>query len=343
VIFDINDFDETLPGPWEWDVKRLAASFVLAGRHIRLSEKDTVRSVAAGLRGYREHMADYSQMRALDVWYDAIDIDRFLADIDNMETRQRAEKRLEKARKKSTPEVLFPKLVEHVGSLPTIKDDPPLIFHPDADWFPGVETQFKEPFAQYRESLPEHVRTLYDRYKFSDMAIKVVGVGSVGTVCAIGLFLSSADDPIFLQIKEAKASVLEPYAGKSQHKNHGERVVVGQRLMQSASDLFLGWSTGVSSRHFYLRQLRDTKASAIIEDFDAADLRTYTRLCGWALARAHARSGDAAMIAGYLGASDALDDAICDFAVDYADQAQRDHRAFVKAVREGRIKAVMDA
>jgi uncharacterized protein (DUF2252 family) len=180
---------------------------------------------------------------------------------------------------------------------------------------------------------------LLDRFEFCDLAVKAVGIGSVGTLCSVALMMAAEDDPIFLQVKEATTSVLEPYAGKSLHANHGQRVVTGQRLMQSASDLFLGWTHGKNRRDFYVRQLRDMKISAIIESFDAGDLRNYARVCGWALARAHARSGDAAMIAGYMGASEVFDDAIADFAVEYADQARRDHRAFVKAVRQGRIKA----
>jgi uncharacterized protein (DUF2252 family) len=342
IIFDINDFDETLPGPWEWDLKRLVASIVLAGRHIGLPERDTGRAVAATARSYRERMANYATMRALDVWYDAIDVDRFIAEIGE-ETRERIENRLKKIRAKNTPEYLFPKFIEHVGELPRIIDDPPLIFHPTAKQIPGINSGYAAAWARYRDSLSEHVRVLYDRYQFCDMAIKVVGVGSVGTFCLIALFMTSEDDPIFLQVKEANASVLEPYAGASIHSNHGQRVVVGQRLMQSASDLFLGWSIGNNGRHVYVRQLRDMKTSALIEDYDAADLRAYGRVCGWALARAHARSGDAAMIAGYIGSSEIFDDAMCEFAVEYADQAQHDHRAFVKAVRQGRIKAVMDA
>ena len=340
IIFDINDFDETLPGPWEWDLKRLVASIVLAGRYISLSESDTGRAVAATARSYRERMANYATMRALDVWYDAIDIDRFIAETG---ARERVENRLKQIRAKNTPEFLFPKFVEHVGELPRIFDDPPLIFHPTAKQSPGIHSGYKNALACYRNSLSEHVRVLYDRYHFCDAAFKIVGVGSVGTFCLIALFMSREDDPIFLQAKEANASVLEPYVGASMHPNHGQRVVVGQRLMQSSSDLFLGWGVGDNGRHFYLRQLRDMKTSAIIEDFDAADLRSYGRVCGWALARAHARSGDAAMIAGYMGASEIFDDAMCEFAVEYADQAQRDHRAFVKAVRQGRLKAVMDA
>lgn len=341
VIFDINDFDETLPGPWEWDIKRLTTSFVLAGRHIRLSEADTVRAVRAASQSYRERMADYAQMRALDVWYDAIDVDRFLKEVDSEETRERVQERLKRTREKNTPEFLFPKFVEHKGSTPTIADDPPLIFHPTADVAPGIESGYREGFASYRASLSEHVRTLFDRYQFCDLAMKVVGVGSVGTQCAVALFMASDDDPVFLQVKEANASVLEPYVGRSRHANHGERVVVGQRLMQSASDLFLGWGKGANRRDYYVRQLRDMKMSAVIEDFSAADMRAYGRVCGWALARAHARSGDAAMVAGYMGSSEVFDDALCDFAVEYADQTERDYKAFVKAVRDGRIEAIV--
>lgn len=343
VIFDINDFDETLPGPWEWDIKRLTTSFVLAGRHIRLSEADSVRAVRAAAQSYREHMAEYAQMRALDVWYDTIDVDRFLKEADSEETRERVQERVKKAWEKNTPEFLFPKFVEHKGSTPTIADDPPLIFHPTADIAPGIESGYREGFASYRESLSEHVRTLFDRYQFCDLAMKVVGVGSVGTQCAVALLMASDDDPVFLQIKEANPSVLEPYAGKSRHANHGERVVVGQRLMQSASDLLLGWGKGANQRDFYVRQLRDMKMSAILEDFSAADMRSYGRVCGWALARAHARSGDAAMIAGYMGSSEMFDDVLCDFSVEYADQTERDYKGFVKAVRDGRIPAIVES
>jgi uncharacterized protein (DUF2252 family) len=334
IIFDINDFDETLPGPWEWDLKRLIASIVLAGRHIRLSESDTGRAVVATARSYREHMADYATMRALDVWYDTIDIDRFTAEMEE-ETHERIEDRLKRIRAKNTPDFLFPKFVEHVGELPRIMDDPPLIFHPTVEQMPGIHSGYKDAWTRYRNSLSEHVRVLYDRYYFCDMAPKVVGVGSVGTFCLIALFMASEEDPIFLQVKEANASVLDPYVGASVHPNHGQRVVAGQRLMQSASDLFLGWGIGNNGRHFYVRQLRDMKTSAIIEHFKAADLRAYGRVCGWALARAHARSGDAAMIAGYMGSSEIFDDAMSDFAVEYADQTQRDYRALCESGASG--------
>jgi len=343
IIFDINDFDETLPAPWEWDLKRLAASVVVAGRHLRLSDNESARASIATVRSYREHIADYASMRALEVWYDRIDIERVIKEMPSEEARERAEQRVEKTRSRNVPEHDYPKLVEHHGSTPRIKDNPPLIFHPTAKQAPGLKAGYHEGLAAYRESLAEHVRVLFDRFHFCDLAIKAVGVGSVGTFCAVGLFLAADDDPIFLQVKEAKASVLEPYAGKSLHQNHGQRVVVGQRLMQSATDIFLGWSRGLNGRDVYVRQLRDMKISAIVEDWDFDMLRTYTRLCAWALARAHARSGDAAMISGYMGSSGRFDDAIGEFAVEYADQNQRDYRAFVRAVREERVKAIVES
>ena len=200
--------------------------------------------------------------------------------------------RLEKAEERSTPEVIFPKLVEHRGDTPRIKDEPPLIFHVSAEEMPGQTTGFEEQLALYRESLPHHVQVLFDRYHLVDVALKVVGIGSVGTACGLGLFVAADDDPLFLQIKEARASVLEPYAGKSRYTNNGQRVVEGQRLMQSASDIFLGWLTNARGIDMYIRQLRDAKISAVVEDMDAELLRDYGKLCAWALAKAHARSGD---------------------------------------------------
>jgi uncharacterized protein (DUF2252 family) len=332
IVFDINDLDETLPAPWEWDVKRLAASVVIAGQYLRLTETESARAAEATVRSYRQRMADYSSMRALEVWYDTIGIDDVMEVLDDR-AREVVKQRLAKAEEKSSPEFVFPKLVEHRGSEPRFKEDPPLIFHPSAEMAPGVATAFRAPLERYRASLPDHVRVLFDRYHLCDMAVKVVGIGSVGTMCAVGLWIAAEDDPLFLQVKEARASVLEPYAGKSIYENHGQRVVCGQRLMQSASDIFLGWSTGVTGRNVYVRQLRDVKISAMIEDWDVDMLREYGKLCGWTLAKAHARSGDAAKIAGYMGASATFDDAICEFAVEYADQNQRDYRAFIKAVR----------
>ncbi len=343
LVFDVNDLDETLPAPWEWDVKRLTASVVLAGRHIQLKQTESADAARAAVRSYREHMAEYAFMTALDVWYDKINLERLLGRFQDEKKRARLQKRVEQAHGRSVAEHDFPKLTEHVGSTPRIKDNPPLIFHIPRVTEGVARRDLTTVWARYRESLPEHVRLLFDRYHLCDMAAKVVGVGSVGTMCMIALYMAADRDPLFLQYKQASASVLEPYAGKSLHSNHGQRVIAGQRLMQSASDIFLGWSEGRLGRHFYVRQLRDMKLSALIEGFDDQDLRRYAENCAWALAKAHARSGDAAMISGYMGSGAIFDEAICDFAVDYADQAERDHKAFVKAIREGRVKAVVES
>ena len=339
IAFDINDLDETLPAPWEWDIKRLTASVVIAGRYLRLGETASTQAAEATVRAYRRHMADYGSMRVLDVWHDAVRFDDVAKAIDD---RAHMKQLVKTAADKSSPAFVFPKLVEHRGTEPRFTDAPPLIFHPPPEMFPGMATMYEQPLAGYRASLPDHVRVLLDRYHLCDVTMKVVGIGSVGTMCLIGLFIAEEDDPLFLQVKEARASVLEPYAGKSVYENHGQRVVNGQHLMQSASDIFLGWVTALNGRDFYLRQLRDIKLSPDIEEFDEGLLREYGKLCGWALAKAHARSGDAAKISGYMGASSVFDDAICEFAVEYADQNERDYRAFIKAVRAGRLQAVSE-
>jgi uncharacterized protein (DUF2252 family) len=343
IIFDINDLDETLPAPWEWDLKRLVTSIVLAGRHLGLREGQSARAAHATVHAYREHMAEYSVMRVLDIWYDKITVDRVLATISSEEQRERVVRRVEKMRERSTFEHDFPKLVEDSGSTPRIRDNPPLIFHSTEVSPKELQERIAAGLAQYRGSLPEHVRALFDRFHYCDAAIKVVGVGSVGTMCAVMLFMSRDDDPLFLQFKQANASVLEPYAGKSLHENHGERVVNGQRLLQAASDIFLGWSTGARGlRDFYIRQLRDMKISPMIEDWEVAELEDYGKLCAWALARGHARSGDPAMISGYIGSSETFDEAICEFGIDYADQVQEDYKKFARAAREGVIKVTAE-
>jgi uncharacterized protein (DUF2252 family) len=347
IIFDINDLDETLPAPWEWDLKRLAASVVIAAQHLRLADSDAARVATDLVREYRERMTNYASMRALDVWYDKIDMQRYedrTGDPGTIKTVQkRLAQRIEAEQRKTVPDHLYPKLVSQEGTRPRIKDEPPLIFHPSAELAPGLESGYAEAFAAYRETLPEHTRTLFDRFHFFDLAFKVVGVGSVGTSCAVALFMAADDDPLFLQVKEARASVLEPYAGKSLHPNHGQRVVVGQRLMQTASDVFLGWTRGKNGLDVYLRQLRDMKLSAIIEDWDTGLLRQYARRCAHALARAHARTGDAAMIAGYMGSGRTFEDAIGEFAVEYSDQNRSDYRAFVRAIRDKRIEATLES
>ncbi|ASV99453.1 DUF2252 domain-containing protein [Paraburkholderia aromaticivorans] len=347
VIFDINDLDETLPAPFEWDLKRLAASVVIAAQHLELPYGDTTRITMDLVREYRERMHDYASMRALDVWYDRIDLQKYqdrTGDPAIVEAaRKRIAQRIEMERRRTVPDHLYPKLVTEADGQPRIKEEPPLIFHPTEDIAPGLQSGYADAIASYRESLPEHVRCLFDRFHFVDLALKVVGVGSVGTMCGVGLFMASDNDPLFLQVKEAKKSVLEPYAGKSLHPNHGQRVVAGYRIMQSASDVFLGWSRGQNGRDFYIRQLRDMKMSVVIESLDVGMLRQYARMCSHALARAHARSGDAAMIAGYMGSGQTFDDAITEFAAEYSSQNRRDYRQFVHAIRDGRIEAIIES
>ena len=342
IVFDINDFDETLPAPWEWDVKRLAASFVLACRENGLSD-DLARDAArACVRSYRERTAEFSEMCVLDVWYTRIDLEELIPKIADEEARKRTQKHLATARERSRQEHDDPKLADIAGREATIKDNPPLIYH-----FPeAAHEEFIAPmqaaFAGYRKSLQDDRRHLLDRFEVKDFAVKVVGVGSVGTWCCIMLLLASEHDPLFLQIKEARPSVLEAYAGRSAFANHGQRIVNGCRLMQSASDLFIGWTAHESGRHFHVRQLKDMKIKPILEVFSQSLMIQYAQVCGWALARAHARAGEPAKVAGYLGKSDAFDEALADFSIAYADQTERDHAVFSKAVREGRLDVVIE-
>lgn len=340
LIFDINDFDETLPAPWEWDVKRLAASFVMAGRNNGLREKDSRAAAREMVRTYRTQMAEFARMHVLDVWYSKLELDTLLAST-NDPTWVRKMRIMVKKAKKSVSDI-FPTMTTLRNGKVVIKDEPPLIFHSGDPTERKAERIILRTVDRYRETLVEHHRALFDRFRFIDIANKVVGIGSVGTSCYVMLFMASAEDPLFLQLKEANASVLELYAGASLYKHHGQRVVMGQRLMQSASDIFLGWTTGRNrSRHFYVRQLRDWKVKPVVESFNASRLFRYAQATGWTLARAHARSEKAPEIKGYLGKKDIFDDAIVEFATDYADQTERDHGALVKAFRSGRIEATM--
>jgi uncharacterized protein (DUF2252 family) len=341
-IFDIHDFDETLPAPWEWDVKRLAASFVIAARNNGLSEKRAEEAVLTCVRSYREHMAEFSEMRALEVWYHCLDAEKLVDTIEDAEIRGRAKKRLAKAKAQCALEYDFPRLANAAGDSPSIRDNPPLIYHWHEQGSEEFDAVVQEAVTEYRNTLPDDRRVLADRYEIKDMTLKVVGVGSVGTVCGIVLLMAGERDPLFLQVKQARESVLEPYAGKSVYPNHGQRVVQGHRLMQSASDLFLGWTAGRQGRHYYIRQLRDAKIKFAIEIFRSAEMMLFAECCGWTLARAHARSGEPALIAGYLGASDVFDKAIAHFATAYADQTERDYEAVVKAVRNGKLEAVIE-
>jgi uncharacterized protein (DUF2252 family) len=342
VIFDLNDLDETLPAPWEWDLKRLAASFVLACRNNRFGEAVARDSALTCVRCYREAMAQFSEMRTLDVWYATLDFERIIPQIEDEVTRKRAEKMLAKVRQRGVVEHEFPQLVTTAGLRPEIKENPPLIYHWREQGREEFAANVRQAFARYRETLQEDRRLLLDRFKLLDIAIKVVGVGSVGTWCAVALLMAHEGDPLFLQIKEARSSVLEAYAGKSAHANHGQRVVAGCRLMQSASDLFLGWTESQLGRHLYVRQLRDMKIKMPVEVFTPSVMCQYAEACAWTLARAHARSGEPAKISGYLGKSDTFDRALAEFSVAYADQSERDHETLMKAVRAGKLEVFVE-
>lgn len=343
IIFDINDFDETLPAPWEWDVKRLAASFVLAARSNGLSDAKGHDAAEASARSYRKHLSEFAEMHPLEVWYSRVTADDILGLIPPA-AQKALRARLDKATEQSGSEMDFPKLAGMVGGKVGIHDAPPLIFHPEQTRAPEFEEILEQVFGSYRQTLAEDRRMLLDRYHIVDAAIKVVGVGSVGRRCWIALMMSESNHPLFLQFKEAVASVLEPYAGNSEYAHHGQRVVIGQRLMQPASDLFLGWVTAENTgKQFYVRQLRDAKIKPLVETFDSDMLSIYAKGCGWALARAHAKASNVSAISGYLGTGDQFDVAMADFAVSYADQAERDHAALKTAVRKGRIIAYQEA
>ena len=308
----------------------------------KASAKDAALDCA---RSYREHMADFSEMRALDVWYARLDPKTLFSLIRDRKLRKyierRVEKRIAKETARSALEHDFPKLAQATGKQITLLDNPPTIYH----WTEGqkeFDAAVRDGFARYRGSLADDRRVILDRFELKDVAIKVVGVGSVGTYCAVMLLMAAENDPLFLQLKQARASVLEAYAGKSIYSNHGHRVVMGHRLMQSASDIFLGWTAGREGRQFYIRQLRDAKIKPMVETFNASDMAVYAQWCGYSLARSHARSGDAAVISGYLGENDTFDKAIADFSAAYADQTERDHAALKKAARRGRLAVLME-
>lgn len=338
VVFGLNDFDETMPGPWEWDVKRLAASFLVASQDVRLPDGLAREIAVASVRAYRERISEMAAMSPLEVWYDRLDLEKGIEEAPDKAAREARTTLLKKARRR-VAEDLYPKLIRDAGGGRGIKDQPPLIFHLD-DVTPDSVVPFVE---SYRSSLDDDRRVLFDRYEVEDVAIKVVGVGSVGTRCFVVLLRDHADRPLLLQVKEAGRSVLAPYVGdpEADEVNNGHRVVVGQRLMQPASDLFLGWGTGPGGRHFYIRQLRDMKLSVTLTG-DVVRMTRYAEFCGKALARAHANSGSAAAISGYLGSSDRFDRAIGEFAARYAAQTVADHRALVEAIQAGRVEAIFE-
>jgi uncharacterized protein (DUF2252 family) len=378
LMFDLNDFDETLPGPFEFDVKRMAASFLIAGRNNGFAKADARAAAMASVTAYREAMAEFARMPTMDIWYAHFDEDRFRTVIQDAlaaetsaavkkekakaakkgqkdpkqakvakEAARRAEKNLAKAHTRDSVQALS-KLAELADGQYRIVSQPPVIvpardlaatfgLSPDE-----VIPVLHEQFRAYRATLPDDRRKLLERFQIVDAARKVVGVGSVGTRAFIILLEGrDAHDPLFLQIKEATASVLEASLPRSRYRQHGERVVQGQRMMQAASDIFLGWTKGLdTSRHFYWRQLRDMKGSALVELMAPVTLTYYAQMCGWTLARAHARSGDPVAMAEYLGRNDAFDRSITDFSERYADQNEQDYEQFVKAIRSGRLQAV---
>lgn len=342
IVFDINDFDETLPAPWEWDLKRLVTSVVIASQHNGFDADDVRDAALSTVRSYREHMLSFSELKTLEQWYLYIDTEDMVDMIPEGKRRSVLAKRIAHAEEKGLHADPFPKLAAIENGEFVIKDSPPLIFHPEAWQRPEFEGYFLEAFEVYRNTLRPDRRELLDRFHVQDYAVKVVGVGSVGTRCGIVLMMASNDDPLFLQVKEACASVLAPYAGKSLYENHGERVVQGQRLMQSASDMFLGWSKGPRGNHFYVRQLRDVKIKPLVDTFTPEYMRYYGHACGWALARAHTKSGDAAIIAGYLGKCERIDEAMVDFGIAYARQNEADHQELLKAIRRGKLEARPD-
>lgn len=337
LLFDINDFDETLPGPWEWDVKRLAASAFVAGRDNGFADSDCKEAALAAARSYRLHMAEFAEMRYLDVWYTHVTTDDLIALIADKKTRQRALQQATKVRQRDSLQAVL-KLTEILDGRRVFVNDPPLVMRV-TEQLTGDE--IRSLFAMYTSTLRGAQRRVLERFELVDLAHKVVGVGSVGTRCFIVLLTGRDDaDPLVLQVKEAPTSVLESHLPKSGFKHQGERVVAGQELMQAASDIFLGWMTGPAGRHFYWRQLRDMKGSVELGNLSSANLVLYAGLCGWALARAHARaSGNAVEIAAYLGMSDRFDRAIASFAQLYADQTVRDYQALLAAIKSGRIVA----
>ncbi|HEY1818380.1 MAG TPA: DUF2252 domain-containing protein [Trebonia sp.] len=370
LLFDLNDFDETLPGPFEYDVKRMAASFTIAARNNGFSKADIRASTLAAVTAYREAMASFAQMGTMEVWYAHMDEDELMSGVrgavaeaekgkkgkkskkgkggkEAKRAGRVAEKTREKAHTRDSLQALS-KLSELVDGKYQIASQPPIVV-PERDLAATyglsadeADHAIREQFRAYRATLQDDRRDLLERFEIVDMARKVVGVGSVGTRAFIVLLQGrDARDPLFLQIKEATASVLEEHLGRSKYRQHGERVVQGQRMMQAASDIYLGWTKGVDvRRHFYWRQLRDMKGSALVESMLPLALSFYARICGWTLARAHARSGDPVAIAEYLGASDAFDQSITDFSLAYADQNEEDFQEFVNSVQSGRLQAL---
>ena len=361
LVFDVNDFDETLPAPFEWDLKRLAASFAVAAREQGFSDRDARTAARLTVRSYRTEMFRYATMRFLKVWYSRIDIDEVTSLFDAVQPKKAVQRRrsdIAKARQRTSLKA-FLKMCDKVEGQYRIRPAHPVIVRYPIERHPGILAELRHAVALYQETLAADRQEVLRRYYFGDFARKVVGVGSVGTEAFILLLLGDRpDEPLFLQLKEAQESVLAPFAGKSEYAHQGERVVKGQLLTQAASDPFLGWTSGigtssrdvgsdgheglhVAAKDYYVRQLRDMKGSMSVALMDSHQLNYYGRLCGWALARAHARTGRATVISGYLGGGEDFDQAIADFAIAYADQNERDYQRLREAVSDARVLATV--
>ena len=350
LVFDVNDFDETLPAPFDWDVKRLAASFAVAARDNGFPDREAHTAARMAVRSYRTEMANYAAMRFLKVWYSRIDVDEVSRLFDALQPKEAVRRRhrdIAKAHRRTSLKA-FLKMCDQVEGQYRIRPAHPVIVRFPIERYPDVLEELRHAVARYQDTLEEDRREVLRRYYFGDFARKVVGVGSVGTEAFVMLLLGDREDePLFLQLKEAQESVLAPYAGESQYKHQGERVVRGQRLTQAAADPFLGWTsgigtTGTATKDYYVRQLRDMKGSMSVPLMDPHQLKYYGRLCGWALARAHARTGRATVISGYLGVSEDFDHAVADFALAYADQNEQDYRRLLEAISAGRVLATAE-
>jgi len=339
VIFSINDLDETLPAPWEWDIKRLAVSFFVACRNNNLTEDTAKETVLECVRSYRENMKVFSEMKTMELWHYSLCPDQLISKLKDPELKRRGMKRLEKERARSIAEEIFPQIIQGSGESRIIQDQLPSIFHWEGHSPGEISPEAREAFSLYNKSLPPGFSHLLSRYELKDVVIKVVGVGSVGTACWVALLMTGDGDPLFIQAKEARKSVLEAYAGSSVYKNNGQRIVYGYRLMQPYSDPFLGWTEIQGGRHYFFRQLRDIKISMKVETFGKSEMPKYADWCGQALALSHARSGDSALLSGYMGASDTFDQALAEFSSAYADQNEKDHDLLRKAIKSGRIEA----
>lgn len=344
LVFDINDFDETLACPWEWDIKRLAASFTIAARHNDLKREDGNKVTEGVVKSYRNAMTDFAAMRTTDIWYARLDGDAFIKTADQAGRAEQAQKIIDKAQGKDSRHALDKHAEEFKGKY-RIKHEPPGLVPlrelSDELSRSQLTALVDNAFISYQNSVADDIKRLLDHFNPVDVALKVVGVGSVGTRCMI-LLLEGRDhnDPLFLQIKQANRSVLQEYLKPGPYKNQGQRVVEGQRLMQTVSDIFLGWTRSeLDGKDFYWRQLRDWKGSVDVDNINADDMAYLARVCGWTLARAHARSGDPVAIAGYLGSGDSFDEALVEFANSYADQNEKDYEAFVKQIRSGKLIA----